>query len=89
MKNEAECLDMLHKKCDDCKDSSCLDCFVLTEIDALVKRIPMKPVEQKIYKCPICDEPLRIRSWGGEKLTREVTYCDACGQAIEWKGIDR
>lgn len=85
MKSEAECIDMLHKKCDECEEAFCIDCFALPAIDALVRRIPMKPTEHRIYRCPICNEPLQITAKQGQKLTRKVIYCCACGQAIDCK----
>lgn len=51
--------------------------------DALEKQIPKKPRNDEYYKnsarCPNCNSPIetyRIR--GG------VTYCEECGQAIDW-----
>ncbi len=35
------------------------------------------------YNCPICDEH-QTRVWDGSKLYVNKTYCDNCGQKLDW-----
>ena len=68
------------------KDDTCENCEINAAIEALEKHIPIRPImriEEKgfnkgcIYPhCPICDTmPLPHPN---------VSYCDKCGQAIDW-----
>ena len=65
-------------------------------IQALEKQIPKKPnktidlswgIQKEAHTCPVCDyyltevhfiEPQKIES------NRKITYCETCGQAIDW-----
>ena len=60
--------------------------------------IPVKPNEttdiawsipNKQAVCPKCDCYLGYVVFiGGDYKGKQVTYCEACGQAIDWKGWD-
>ena len=65
-------------------------------IQALEKQIPKKPnkaidsswgTQKEAHTCPVCDyyltevhfiEPQKIES------NKKITYCETCGQAIDW-----
>ena len=65
-------------------------------IQALEKQIPKKPnktidsswgIQKEAHTCPVCDyyltevhfiEPQKIES------NKKITYCETCGQAIDW-----
>ena len=65
-------------------------------IKALEKQIPKKPnkaidsswgIQKEAHTCPVCDyyltevhfiEPQKIES------NKKITYCETCGQAIDW-----
>ena len=65
-------------------------------VDALRKQIPIKPTETtnrawgiavKQAVCPVCDYYLPHVEFLGEFAGgRRITYCDTCGQAIDWEG---
>ena len=57
--------------------------------EALDKQIPQKPINLSnatldaycaIFRCPRCKGRLKIKSKGA--------YCDKCGQAITWEGLE-
>lgn len=58
---------------------------------------PMKPIEttdrawgmpKKQAVCPKCDYYLGHVSFLGEYKGKRITYCETCGQAIDWEGWD-
>lgn len=57
--------------------------------------IPMKPNEtidsswglrKKQAVCPKCDHYLSRIYFLGDSKNKKVTYCETCGQAIDWEG---
>lgn len=63
---------------------------------ALKKQIPVKPTETtdkawgiavKQAVCPVCNYYLpHVEFLGDFSGGRRITYCDTCGQAIDWEG---
>lgn len=61
----------------------------LMACEALDKQIPQRPINLSnapldaycaIFRCPRCKGRLKIKSKGA--------YCDKCGQAITWDGLE-
>lgn len=59
--------------------------------------IPVKPIEttakawgipKKQAVCPKCDYYLSHISFLGDYKGKRITYCETCGQAIDWEGWD-
>ena len=59
--------------------------------------IPVKPIEttdkawgipNKQAVCPKCDYYLSHISFLGDYKGKRITYCETCGQAIDWEGWD-
>lgn len=59
--------------------------------------IPLKPVETtdtawgipaKQAVCPKCDYYLGHVAFLGDYKGKRITYCETCGQAIDWEGWD-
>lgn len=59
--------------------------------------IPVKPTEttdkawgipHKQAVCPKCDYYLGHVSFLGDYKGKRITYCETCGQAIDWEGWD-
>lgn len=57
--------------------------------------IPVKPVEttdkawgipSRQAACPKCDYYLGHVAFLGDYKGKRITYCEACGQAIDWEG---
>ena len=57
--------------------------------------IPIKPIEttdtawgipNKQAVCPKCDYYLSHISFLGDYKGKRITYCETCGQAIDWEG---
>ena len=78
---------------------SCLDVdpwAMEIAVGAMKKQIPMKPTETtnkawgiavKQAVCPVCDYYLpHVNFLGDFAGGRRITYCDTCGQAIDWEG---
>lgn len=62
-------------------DTSDIDPYMPTIIEALEKQIPKKPRETRCaLMCSNCGH--KITEKGCKKLHRE--YCKKCGQAIDW-----
>lgn len=56
-------------------------------IEALEKQIPKKPIgKYTSYKCPVCGR--RVRSGKGSSSRGVDYYCQRCGQAIDWEGME-
>lgn len=65
-------------------------------IQALEKQIPKKPnktidsslgIKKEIHVCPVCDCDLTevyFIAPQESKIKEKITYCEACGQAIDW-----
>ncbi len=54
-------------------------------IEALKKRIPMKPKDVSSQKrCPVCGRRLPIK----ENSNSMAWFCGRCGQAIDWSDQD-
>mgnify|MGYP007120726802 FL=1 len=69
-------------------------------IKALEKRIPKKPnktidsswgIKKEVHTCPVCDcdltEVYFIAPQESE-IKEKITYCEACGQAIDWSDAE-
>ena len=63
----------------------------------LDRDIPVKPIEtigkawgmpKKEAVCPKCDYYLSHISFLGDYKGKRITYCETCGQAIDWEGWD-
>ena len=63
----------------------------------LERDIPIKPIEttdkawgipHKQAVCPKCDYYLSHISFLGDYKGKRITYCETCGQAIDWEGWD-
>jgi len=63
-------------------------------VNAMKKQIPIKPnvtidrawgIPTKQPVCPKCDIYLGVVEFLSEN-GKKVTYCDTCGQAIDWEG---
>ena len=63
----------------------------------LERDIPIKPIEttdrawgipNKQAVCPKCDYYLSHISFLGDYKGKRITYCETCGQAIDWEGWD-
>ena len=59
--------------------------------------IPIKPnetidtawgIRKKQAVCPKCDYYLNRIYFLGDSKNKKVTYCETCGQAIDWEGWD-
>lgn len=59
--------------------------------------IPMKPLEttdkawgipMRQAVCPKCDYYLGHVAFLGDYKGKRITYCETCGQAIDWEGWD-
>lgn len=59
--------------------------------------IPVKPIETtdkawgipaKQAVCPKCDYYLGHVAFLGDYKGKRITYCETCGQAIDWEGWD-
>ena len=59
--------------------------------------IPIKPIEttdnawgipRRQAVCPKCDYYLGHVAFLGDYKGKRVTYCETCGQAIDWEGWD-
>lgn len=70
------------EKSQDAVDEACL-----MACEALDKQIPQRPINLSnatldaycaIFRCPRCEGRLKMKSKG--------SYCDKCGQAIDWEG---
>ena len=65
-------------------------------IKALEKQIPKKPnktidsswgVKKEVHVCPVCDYYLtEVHFIAPQKIesNKKITYCETCGQAIDW-----
>lgn len=65
-------------------------------IKALEKQIPKKPnkaidsswgVKKEAHTCPVCDYYLtEVHFIAPQKIesNKKITYCETCGQAIDW-----
>jgi hypothetical protein len=65
-------------------------------IQALEKQIPKKPnktidsswgTQKESHTCPVCDCDLTevyFIAPQESKIKEKITYCEACGQAIDW-----
>lgn len=62
---------------------------------SMKKQIPIKPTETtdkawgvavKQAVCPVCGYYLPHVEFPGDYKGRRITYCDTCGQAIDWEG---
>ena len=65
-------------------------------VHALEKQIPKKPnkaidsswgTKKEVYVCPVCDYYLtQVHFIAPQKIesNKEITYCETCGQAIDW-----
>ena len=65
------------------------------EVAQLDRDIPKKPnkttdrswgIPHRQAVCPNCDSYLGTIHFIGEGYKRKVTYCESCGQAIDWEG---
>lgn len=63
----------------------------------LDRDVPMKPnecidkswgISVRQAVCPKCDHYLGNVSFFGDYKGKRVTYCETCGQAIDWEGWD-
>ena len=59
--------------------------------------IPIKPIEttdrawgipNRQAVCPKCDYYLGHIAYLGDYKGKRITYCETCGQAIDWEGWD-
>ena len=69
-------------------------------INALEKQIPKKPnktidsswgVKKEVHVCPVCDYYLtEVHFIAPQKIesNKKTTYCETCGQAIDWSDND-
>jgi len=69
-----------------------------TAVEALKRMIPIKPKEgtdstwsirSKVALCPKCEADIGRVLWiviNDAEVKEKVTYCGACGQAIDWEG---
>ena len=65
-------------------------------IEALEKQIPKKPnkaidsswgIKKEVHVCPVCDYYLtevHFLTCDEASSTEKVTFCETCGQAIDW-----
>lgn len=65
-------------------------------IQALEKQIPKKPnkeissswgTKKEVHTCPVCDcylTEVYFIAPKESKIKEKITYCEACGQAIDW-----
>ena len=83
-----------HLSVEDCKDAakSVLEGLPSVQFD---RDIPKKPreimdstwgIHKKQAVCPECDYYLGYVSFLGGRKGKKVTYCEHCGQAIDWEG---
>lgn len=66
-------------------------------IQALEKQIPKKPnketssswgTKKEVHTCPVCDcylTEVYFIAPQESKIKEKITYCEACGQAIDWR----
>ena len=64
-------------------------------VGAMKKQIPVKPTETtdkawgisvKQAVCPVCNYYLGHVHFLDDYSGQRITYCDTCGQAIDWEG---
>ncbi len=79
-------------------DNGFPDCVVMKSLIrrckwALKKQIPMKPnkavgslwgIKKEVYVCPVCNYYLTEANSIAVQIIKKVTYCETCGQAIDW-----
>jgi len=55
---------------------------------AIARHIPEKPqyVKYPWATCPTCGGSVSIESVRDHVQNGEITYCEYCGQAIDWEG---
>lgn len=55
---------------------------------ALEKQMPKKPmrVEYPWAICSVCGGSFSLKNIEEHIMHHEVTYCEHCGQAIDWRG---
>lgn len=70
-------------------------------IQALEKQIPKKPnktidsswgIKKEVHVCPVCDYYLtEVHFIAPKKIesNKKITYCEICGQAIDWSDEKR
>lgn len=61
---------------------------IVMAIKALEMQMPKKPIVEEpfLYYCPTCYEYEGNKDWKN-KLMFDQGYCDACGQAIDWREV--
>ena len=77
-------------------------CYIKKTIEKLPsaqpeRDIPVKPIEttdkawgipKRQAVCPNCDYYLGHVAFLGDYKGKRITYCETCGQAIDWEGWD-
>ena len=80
-----------------CDDGDCLPVRRLKALPSAQpeRDIPVKPIEttdkawgipSRQAVCPKCDYYLGHVAFLGDYKGRRITYCETCGQAIDWEG---
>ena len=86
-----------YDNCNDCEtllrfNENCDGCHYKCAIEAMEKQIPKKPnkavetswgIKRDVNVCPVCDYYLNEIEFIGNG--KKVSYCEVCGQAIDWK----
>lgn len=59
-------------------------------VSVLEKRIPKKPIENKFpwAICPVCGGSVYLKNVQEYIQNEEITYCEHCGQALDWSGTE-
>ena len=72
-----------------------IECVKQLSSAQMDRDIPVKPIEttdrawgipNKQAACPKCDYYLGHVSFLGDYKGKRITYCETCGQAINWEG---
>ena len=90
-----EMLYQVYRNTDDFEMRISKDCYKLIR-EALEKQIPKKPnktidsswgTKKEVHTCPVCDYYLtEVHFIAPQKIesNKKITYCETCGQAIDW-----
>lgn len=57
---------------------------------AVEKQIPKKPIENKFpwAICSVCGGSVYLKNAQEYIQNKEITYCEHCGQALDWSGTE-
>ena len=79
-------LDSLRYEVDEEGHCSYIEDEIHVAMEALEKQIPMKPIEDQYpwAICPACGGSVYLENVREHIESQETTYCEHCGQALDW-----